>query len=60
VSAQIVDFASLTPEEKKKSLYETQKKTLEEFLARGAISPAQFEKSLSTLTEKMGMEPEKG
>ena len=31
-----------------------QKKMLEEFLERGAISKVQFEKSLHDLTEKMG------
>ncbi len=32
-----------------------QKKTLEAFLERGAISKAQFDKSLGDLTVKMGM-----
>lgn len=45
----------LTPEEKKRELYRKQKALLEEFLARGAISRAQFDKSLGDLTEKMGM-----
>ena len=46
----------LSYEEKNKLLYERQKHMLEEFLDRGAISPAQFEKSLNDLTEKMGMD----
>lgn len=45
----------LTPEEKKKQLYLNQKQTLEAFLERGAISKAQFDKSLGDLTVKMGM-----
>ena len=44
---------SLTYEQKNKLLYERQKKMLEEFLERGAISKQQFEKSLHDLTEKM-------
>ena len=44
---------SLTYEEKNKLLYERQKKMLEEFLEKGAISKAQYDKSLHDLTEKM-------
>lgn len=44
---------SLTYEEKNKLLFERQKKMLEEFLEKGAISKAQYEKSLHDLTEKM-------
>ena len=46
----------LSPEEKRIQLYLKQKKMLEDFLERGAISQAQFDKSLGDLTEKMGME----
>ncbi len=49
------DWDNLSYEEKNKVLYEKQKKMLEEFLVRGAISKAQYEKSLNDLTEKMGM-----
>ena len=49
------EWEQLSPEEKKKQLYLNQKKTLEDFLERGAISKAQFDKSLADLTEKMGM-----
>lgn len=45
----------LSPEQKKIQLYLEQKKTLEAFLERGAISKAQFDKSLVDLTVKMGM-----
>ena len=44
----------LSPEEKRKLLYERQKKLLEQFLEKGAISRTQYEKSLGDLTEKMG------
>ena len=49
------EWEQLSPEEKKKQLYLNQKKTLEDFLERGAISKSQFDKSLGDLTEKMGM-----
>ena len=48
------DWASLTPEQKKRALYERQKKTLADFLERNAISKVQYDKSLHDLTEKMG------
>ena len=48
----------LTPEQKKIQLYLEQKKTLETFLAHGAISKTQYDKSLGDLTEKMGMKGE--
>ena len=49
------EWESLTPEEKKKQLYLYQKQTLDIFLKSGAISRAQYNKSLGDLTEKMGM-----
>ncbi len=48
-------WEKLSPEQKKKHLYLEQKKTLEAFLERGAISKSQFDKSLGDLTVKMGM-----
>ena len=44
---------SLSYEEKNKLLFERQKRMLEEFLERNAISKAQYEKSLHDLMEKM-------
>ena len=44
----------LTDEEKRRKLYEKQKETLDTFLAHGAITKAQYEKSLGDLTRKMG------
>lgn len=52
--SQIV-WENLTPEEKRKQLFLKQKKTLELFLERNAISKAQYDKSLGDLIEKMGM-----
>ena len=49
------EWERLSPEEKKKQLYLNQKQTLEAFLERGAISQAQFDKSLGDLTIKMGV-----
>ena len=49
------EWEQLSPEDKKKQLYLNQKQTLEAFLVRGAISKAQYDKSLGDLTEKMGM-----
>ena len=50
-----VEWATLTPEEKKQQLFLNQKKTLDLFLERGAISQAQYDKSLGDLREKMGV-----
>ena len=52
------DWASLTHEEKNRLLFLRQKKTLDMFLERGAISQAQHGKSLHDLIEKMGMQAE--
>ncbi len=52
---EVVDWASLTPEEKKQQLFLNQKLTLDLFLERGAISQAQYDKSLGDLREKMGV-----
>ena len=45
-----------TPEEKKKQLFLNQKQLLDTFLEHGAISQAQYDKSLGDLIEKMGIE----
>lgn len=49
------NWSGLTPEEKKKELYLRQKRTLDDLLEHGAITRAQYDKSLGDLTEKMGM-----
>ena len=45
-----------TAEEKKRRLFLEQKRTLDTFLERGAISRAQYDKSLGDLVRLMGME----
>lgn len=45
----------LTYDEKNKALYERQKKLLDLFLEKNAISQQQYEKSLHDLTEKMNI-----
>ena len=50
-----VEWNALSIDEKNRLLYYRQKETLDMFLERGAISKAQYEKSLHDLTEKMGM-----
>ena len=52
---EIVDWTKLSPEEKKKQLFLNQKKLLDTFLEKNAISKAQHEKSLGDLRDKMGM-----
>ena len=49
------NWSGLSPEEKKKELYLRQKRILDDFLERGAITQAQYDKSFGNLTEKMGM-----
>ena len=43
-------------DEKKKNLFIEQKRTLDIFLERGAISKAQYDKSYGDLVRLMGME----
>ena len=54
------DWTSLSYEEKNKHLFQQQKETLDLFLERGAITQAQYDKSLHDLIEKMGMKSEEG
>ena len=49
------NWSEISPEEKKKTLYLRQKRILDDFLERGAITKAQYDKSFGDLTEKMGM-----
>ena len=57
MNGQALAQEQMTAEEKKRSLYLRQKELLDTFLEHGAISRAQYEKSLGDLTVKMGMEP---
>lgn len=50
-----INWAILSPEEKKIQLFLNQKNTLDSFLVRGAISQSQYDKSYGDLREKMGI-----
>lgn len=52
-TAEYIDWTRLSAEEKKQQLFYNQKKTLDLFLERNAISQAQYDKSLGDLREKM-------
>lgn len=54
-SLEQIEWERLSPEEKKKQLFLNQKKLLDTFLDRRAISKAQYDKSLGDLIDKMGM-----
>lgn len=56
VSAEQINWASLSPDEKKKQLFLNQKHTLDLFLERNAIDQRQYDKSLGDLMIKMGVE----
>ena len=47
-------WETLTPEEKRRALYDRQVATLKTFLEHGAITQEQHDKSLHDLTVKMG------
>ena len=53
---EITIWENLSPEEKKRELFLRQKRTLDLFFERHAISQAQYNKSLGDLREKMGMQ----
>lgn len=59
-SSESQAWQSLSPAEKKLELFRRQKELLDTFLATGAISQSQHDKSLSCLVEKMGIDPESG
>ena len=49
-----VAWETLTPEEKRRALYNRQVATLKTFLEHGAITRVQHDKSLHDLIEKIG------
>lgn len=51
--------SSPSHEDQLRKLYLDQKQTLDLFLRNGAITQAQYDKSLGDLTRKMGMEKER-
>ena len=50
------EWQNLSPEQKKRRLFDEQKKTLDAFLQRGAITKQQYNKSYTDLKLKMGIE----
>ena len=52
---QQVPLTKMTAEQRKEYLFLNQKKILNIFLEKGAISQAQYNKSLGDLQEKMGV-----
>ena len=56
VETDEAEWSRLTPEEKKRELFLRQKRTLDLFLERNAISQNQYDKSLGDLREKMRMD----
>ena len=51
-----IEWERLSPEDKKKQLFLNQKRLLDTFLEKNAISKAQHDKSLGDLRDKMGMQ----
>lgn len=49
------ELSGLSEDEKKRYLFKKQKQTLDDFLARNAISKQQYDKSLGDLKVKMGI-----
>ena len=54
--APTTDWRTMSPDERKRALFNKQKDLLDTFLAHGAIDRRQYEKSLTCMAEKMGME----
>ena len=56
--APSTDWQTMSPDERKRALFNKQKDLLDTFLAHGAIDRRQYEKSLTCMAEKMGMKVE--
>ena len=50
------DWRAMSPDERKRALFNKQKDLLDTFLSNGAIDRRQYEKSLSCMAEKMVIE----
>ena len=50
------DCQTMSPDERKRALFKKQKDLLDTFLSHGAIDRRQYEKSLTCMAEKMGMQ----
>ena len=57
--APSTDWQTMSPDERTRALFNKQKDLLDTFLAHGAIDRRQYEKSLTCMAEKMGMELDK-
>ena len=56
--APTTDWQGMTHDEQQRALFKKQKDLLDAFLSRGAIDRRQYEKSLTCMAEKMGMQAE--
>ena len=56
LTENLADNKELSAEEQKKELFLRQKETLDTFLSKGAITQAQYNKSLGDLKRLMGFE----
>ena len=56
--APSTDWRAMPPDERKRALFNKQKDLLDTFLSHGAIDRRQYEKSLTCMAEKMGMQVE--
>ena len=54
--APTTDWRTMLPDERNRALFNKQKDLLDTFLSHGAIDRRQYEKSLSCMAEKMGMQ----
>ena len=54
--APSTDWQTMSPDERKRALFKKQKDLLDTFLSHGAIDRRQYEKSLTCMAEKMGMQ----
>ena len=52
------DWQGMSHDEQQRALFKKQKDLLDTFLSRGAIDRRQYEKSLTCMAEKMGMQVE--
>ena len=50
------DWSHMTHDEQQRALFNKQKDLLDTFLSHGAIDRRQYEKSLTCMAEKMGMQ----
>ncbi len=56
--APSTDWQGLSHDEQQRALFKKQKELLDTFLSHGAIDRRQYEKSLTCMAEKMGMQVE--